>query len=365
MQTQKTALLWSLRLTRFSLYLALACIWVSPVYAQAETEDSGPKPEKLFASNETFNISIKAPWRDIVRKSKVQDPYPASMQFTDSLGQTHDIPITVERRGITRQAVCRYPPIKLRYNKEDVKGTTFRGTDELKLVTHCNKGERWEQYFIKEYLAYRFFNLITEKSYRARPLSITYTESENDSTDGPRFGFLIEDTADLAKRNDLKKLDLARIKRNQLDQVQAGRVALFEYLISNVDFELLSGPKDDKCCHNARLIGDDSGTNIVAVPYDFDSSGFVDSHYAAPNEFLGIRSVTQRLYRGYCTHNSQMEAIRQQYIAKEADIMGLINAETRLSSRSVKNANKFIGKFFETIKSDKDFQEEIIAKCRK
>ncbi len=365
MQSQKSALLWNLCHIRFSLYLALACIWVSPVYAQAKTEDSSPKPEKLFASNETFVISIKAPWRDIVRKSKVQDPYPASMQFTDSLGQMHDIPITVERRGITRQVVCRYPPIKLRYNKEDVKGTTFRGTDELKLVTHCDKGSKWEQYYIKEYLAYRFFNQITEKSYRARPLSITYIESESDSTDGPRFGFLIEDTADLAKRNDLKKLDIVKAQRKQLDPVQAGRVALFEYLISNVDFELLSGPKGDTCCHNARLIGDDSGTNIVAVPYDFDSSGFVDAHYAAPNEFLGIRSVTQRLYRGYCTHNSQMEAIRQEYIAKEADIMGLINAETRLSSRSTKNANKFIGKFFETIRSDKDFQEEIIGKCRK
>jgi hypothetical protein len=344
--------------------LALACVWASPVHAQTK-DDSDPKPEKIFASNETFNISITAPWRDIVRKAKVQDPYPASMQFTDSLGQTHNIPITVERRGITRQVVCKYPPIKLRMNKEDVKGTPFRGQDELKLVTHCDKGEKWEQYYVKEYLAYRFFNEITEKSYRARPLAVTYVESKNNSSDDPRFGFLIEDTSDVAKRNNLSKLDIVKAKRSQLDKVQASQVALFEYLISNVDFELLSGPTDDKCCHNARLIGDDSGTNVVPVPYDFDSSGFVDAHYAVPNDFLGIRSVTQRLYRGYCVHNDTLEAARQQYIAEEADIMGLINSESRLTSRNAKTANKFVGEFFETLKSDKDFQKDIIGKCRK
>lgn len=364
MHTRKEAPFRSFSHTRFTLLLALACFWVSPVYAQTEV-DSGPKPEKLFASNETFNISITAPWRDIVRKAKVQDPYPASMQFTDSLGQAHTIPITVERRGITRQVVCKYPPIKLRMNKEDVKGTPFRGQDELKLVTHCDKGDRWEQYYVKEYLAYRFFNEITEKSYRARPLAITYVESGNNSADDPRFGFLIEDTSDLAKRNELGKLDFPTIKRSQLDSVQASQVALFEYLIANVDFEILSGPADDKCCHNARLIGDDSGKNVVAVPYDFDSSGFVDAHYAVPNDFLGIRAVTQRLYRGYCAHNDTLEAARQHYIAEEADIMGLISSESRLTARNAKVANKFVGEFFETLKSDKDFQQDIIGKCRK
>ena len=323
MHTPFKAPFWSQCLRAVSLSCALFAVSITPGFAQDDAEDEGPKPEKIFASNETFNITISAPWRDIVRKADVQDPYPASMQFTDSLGQTHDIPITVERRGITRQVVCKYPPIKLRMNKEDVKGTPFRGQDELKLVTHCDKGDRWEQYYIKEFLAYRFFNQITEKSYRARSLNITYTDSEKGSSEDPRFGFLIEDSSDVAKRNDLSKLDIPEIRTSQLDNLQASRVALFEYLISNVDFEILSGPKDDKCCHNARLIGDESGQNVVALPYDFDSSGFVDAHYAVPNDFLGIRKVTQRLYRGYCSHNDTLEQARQDSIAKEADIMAV------------------------------------------
>jgi hypothetical protein len=365
MNTQNRTPFRSLCRVGFIQFFALVCFGAGPVYSQDAAEDTGPKPEKIFASNETFTISITAPWKDIIRKTKVTDPYPATMQFTDSLGQTHTLPLTVERRGLTRQAVCKHPPIKLRMNKEDMKGTPFRGQDELKLVTHCDKGDKWEQYYVKEYLAYRFFNEITEKSFRARPLAITYIEADNNKADGPRFGFLIEDIADVAERNNLSKLGIPEIKRSQLDMVQASQLALFEYMIANVDFEVLSGPQDDKCCHNARLIGDDSGNNVVALPYDFDSGGFVDAHYAVPNDFLGIRAVTQRLYRGYCIHNDTMEAARQQYIAEEADIMGLISSESRLTERTAKTANKFIGEFFETIKSDADFQKHIIGKCRK
>lgn len=369
MQTRTSTPSWSAKLNRSNFLAAvicsLACLLANPVLAQGGEEDTGPKPEKLFENNETFTISISAPWRDIVRNAKVQDPYPATMQFTDSLGKTHSLPLTIERRGITRQVVCKYPPIKLRMNKEDMKGTTFRGQDELKLVTHCDKGERWEQYYVKEYLTYRFFNEITEKSFRARPLSITYVDSENNSVDDPRFGFFIEDISDVAKRNELKKEDDAEIKRSRLDNLHASRVALFEYMIANVDFELLSGPKDDKCCHNARLIGTEDGSVVSPIPYDFDSSGFVDAHYAMPNEFLGIRSVTQRLYRGLCSHNDTLEEARQEYIAKEAAIMGLVNNETRLTARTSKTANKFLGAFFETIKDDAEYQKKIIGKCRK
>ena len=79
MQTRINAPSRSVRITRLCLFLILGWCWTSPVYSQSVEEDSGPKPEKPFESNETFNITITAPWKDIVRKVKVKDPYPASM----------------------------------------------------------------------------------------------------------------------------------------------------------------------------------------------------------------------------------------------------------------------------------------------
>ena len=69
---------------------------------------------------------------------------------------------------------------------------------------------------------------------------------------------------------------------------------LFQYLIGNTDFSPLSSIEGD-CCHNAKLIGEESLEPVHPVPYDFDSSGWVDRALRrAPPEQLPIREVTQR-----------------------------------------------------------------------
>ena len=323
------------------------------------------KPEKLFSSTATLDVTLSLPWRDIVKDKSNQDPYPATIEFTDSLGRQQSLPLTVERRGLTRQTVCTYPPIKLKFEKETVKGTTFRGEKSIKMVTHCDKGDRWEQYYIKEMLAYLMYNLITERSFRVRPLSIKYVDSDTGKREPPRFAFLIEDIDDVAKRNDLEKLDIEEINPAQLERMDASRFALFQYMIANVDWSALSGPDPGKCCHNAKLIGLQPSRDVYAVPYDFDSSGMVDAHYAAPNEKLPIKRVTQRLYRGFCMHNDTLEAAKQQFLSQEQAIYGIVNGESLLKSRSNKNLLKFLGEFFETLRDPGEFQSQIIAKCRK
>lgn len=337
-----------------------------PVQAQDAAEVSGKsKPEKLFASAQTLAITLHAPWRDIVQREKNINPYPATIEFSDGLGQSHSIPVTVGRRGITRQVVCKFPPIRLRFDKEAVKGTVFAGQESLKLVTHCDKGDRWEQYYLKEMLAYYMYNLMTERSFRVRPLAVTYIDSENNATDKPRFAFLVEDDSDVAKRNGLKKLDIKRISPNQLDSLETSRMVLFQYMIGNVDWSILKGPGVELCCHNAKLIGLDPGSKIYAIPYDFDASGLVDAHYAAPNAGLPIGDVTQRLYRGFCGHNPTLETARQEYLAKEQAIYEVLKSESRLNARNVKVALRYLGEFFDILRDENKFNKNIIQRCRR
>jgi len=341
--------------------------WAIGAHAQEQSElGDKSKKEKLFTSDETLAVTLSAPWREIVRNKKNQHPYPATIEFTDSDGQKRSIPLTVQRRGLTRQSVCTFPPIRLRFEKDAVKGTIFRGQKSLKMVTHCNdRGDRWEQYYVKEMLAYRMYNLITERSFRVRPLSITYVDSERNSADDPRFAFLIEDDSDVAKRNKLKKFDIRRVPPNRLESLDASRLALFQFMIGNVDYSALKGPGAEDCCHNAKLIGPEDGSELYAVPYDFDVSGLVNAHYAVPNAGLPIRKVTDRLYRGYCVHNSTLEAARQEFLANEQAIYGLVTAESRLNSRIEKLALNYLEDFFDILKNDKEFDEEVIQKCRR
>ena len=331
-----------------------------------ESAQEAAKPAKLFSSSETLSVKMTAPWQEIMNKDSYQGTYPAKVEFTDNLGNTRALDMTVERRGITRQVVCKFPPIKLRFEKEVIKGTTFRGQKSLKMVTHCNKGKIFVQYYLLEMLAYQMYNLITDFSFRVRPLSVTYADSKKGRSQDPVFAFLIEDDSDMAKRNGQKKLKIGKIPRSKLDSEEASNMALFQYMISNLDWAALSGPEPDECCHNSKLVGLDPKTDpIYAVPYDFDSSGLVNAKYAGPPAGLPVQKVTQRLYRGFCVHNPSMADARQRFLDHEQAIYDLINNEALLSNASKNKALKFIGKFFDILKDDADYQKNIIGKCRK
>lgn len=350
----------------FNLCIVLALFLLISSVHGAEKEDSTPKPAKLFTSSEPISVTISAPWQDIERKERYQGTYPATIEFTDELGNPTSLNLTVERRGRTRQAVCRFPPIKLRFDKTEVKGSSFRGQKSVKMVTHCQTSSRYEQLYVMEMLTYKMFNIITDFSFRVRPLSVTYVDTENGRQLDPKFAFLIEDDSDVAKRNGQKKLKIPKTTKDQLDSETSTNFTLFQYMISNLDWSAITGPDKDKCCHNAKLIGQDPVKDpVYPVPYDFDAAGLINAPYASPPSNLPVRTVTQRLYRGFCTHNETMENSRQRFLSNEQALLDVIRDEPLLNSSTSKKALKFLDEFFDTLKDDQDFQKKIIAKCRK
>jgi len=351
---------------------ALLCL-LSPSFAAAqdpaaEDEDDGsPKPAKLFDLEDTFAVTIKAPWNDIERDERNQDPYPATIEYTDELGNAVSLPLTVERRGIKRQEVCDFPPIKLVFDKETVKGTTFRGQKSIKMVTHCKKASKYEQYYIVEMLIYGMYRQLTDYSFRVRPLSVTYYDSERDRADDPKFAFLIEDDSDVAKRHDMKKLRIPRANHTQFEPHLTSIFGLFQYMIGNVDWAAVRGPDPEECCHNVKLIAKEpreEGDWIYPVPYDFDSAGLVDAEYAAPPDGLPIRKVTQRLYRGFCWQDDTLDEARDLFVEKKGAILGVIASESRLDSRSRRDVEDFIADFYEIIGDPKKFEKEVRSECR-
>jgi hypothetical protein len=117
--------------------------------------------------------------------------------------------------------------------------------------------------------------------------------------------------------------------------------------------------------HNAKLIQLDDSKKYIPLTYDFDMAGFVNAPYAVPNETLGIASVRDRLYRGFCRPEEVMQAIRKEYIDKEKDIMGVIKRyESSFEPKEFNNIMKYMDEFFATFKSDAKFKAQIIDKCR-
>ena len=61
-----------------------------------------------------------------------------------------------------------HPPLFVSFGDETARGTLFEGQTMLPLTTHCRDSSSYEQYVLKEYLAYRIYNLLTDKSLRVR-----------------------------------------------------------------------------------------------------------------------------------------------------------------------------------------------------
>lgn len=350
-----------------SLMLAVGALLITGLPATAQEEpasEKAAKPAKIFTTNEIMNVRMEGPWRTIERNKDKDDVWEGMFRYQDAGGQEIAIPIAITTRGITRKRVCDFPPLRIGFDKEAAKGTAFRGAGNLKLVTHCLPKKSYWQYYITEYLSYRLYNLITPKSYRVQGLDVAYASDAEDARTNDRFAFLIEDPDDVAKRNDLLKLNINDITPSRLDPMETSRFMLFQYLVSNLDWSILGGPKD-ACCHNARLIGaSETATPLYGIPYDLDSSGLVNAHYAAPPANVKARNVRTRVYRGFCAHNESIAAALEEFRAARPAIEALFADEERLVKSQQNHVRKFIAKFYETLDSPEAVKEELIDNCR-
>lgn len=327
----------------------------------------------LFSDEAPLQLVISAPFPALVRAAKSgTNPFPATLSVMDGAGPAQTIPIQLRPRGLTRRTggYCAFPPLSLNFDKAAVKGTVFQGQKRLKLVTYCNTPADQEQRIVLEYLVYRLYNLVTPLSYRVRAADVTYRNGDREGG-LTRFGFLIEDIDDVADRNQREELEAKskQVSAAQLDPRAAGRAALLEFMVGNLDWDFLAAPGGENCCHNSRFLAakdatPQTATAVVPLPYDFDYSGFVDAPYAVVPEGLKVTSVTDRLYRGYCVSAGQMPAVIDEFRGKRAEMMAVINGDPRLNPRFRAKAARFMEGFFAVLDDPAKVDAQIVKKCR-
>jgi hypothetical protein len=334
--------------------------------AQDTPAEAQPKPPKLFESNEILSITLRGPWRRLESNKSSDETFPGSLEYTELSGEQRSMEIGITTRGLTRRdRVCDFPPLKLWFDKDQNKGTQFRGQGSLKMVTHCQTASRWEQYYVKEYLSYRIFNLVTPLSFRVRPLTVEYVETEGNAETITRFGFLIEDIDDVAERNGFEELEVPRITAGRLDPVAAANVALFQYLIGNLDWSIIGGHDPVECCHNSKLVGaGPEDSPAYPIPYDLDITGLVNPHYGLPPDNLSVRNIRQRLYRGFCMYNDRIPEALERLRALRGEIIELFENEPRLEKRYRQAAIRYLEGFYDDLDKPSRVEKLLIDKCR-
>lgn len=329
----------------------------------AAAADAPPWP--LFETHDVLEVRIEAPLETLMDERNDTEYLPGTFAWTDATGVERVLDLEVRARGHYRRQkdVCDVPPIRLNFKKKQVAGTEFAGQDKLKLVTHCqNRRDQYEQYVLKEYLAYRIFNVLTDRSFRARLLRVTYVDTDGENETNTHHGILLEDDDLLAERLEAQVLEVPYTSVSELDPAYAALVSVFEYMIGNTDFSLIRGAKDEDCCHNIVLFAKESGGHL-AIPYDFDFSGLVDAPYAEPNPKLRIKRVTQRLYRGPCEYNADVDAALASTREHRAAILEMVASLEGLDEGSRERASNFLGEFYEDIADAESVEDHIVSKC--
>jgi len=340
-------------------FVTAAMLVFMSVSALAEQREA---PDPLFQNSATLEVTIEAPLTTLVRKRPKEDYLPGVFRYTKTDGTTVDLDLEIRTRGHSRHENCDYPPLRLNFKKSQTKGTLFDKQDKLKLVIHCDVAKRYEQILLKEYLAYRVLNVLTDLSFRVRLLKVKYVNTEKKKEGQVRYAFLIEHKNRLAKRHGLNDLDIARTSVSSIQADQLNLTSLFEFLIGNTDFSPIAGAPDNECCHNYVLLGKE-GSPVLAVPYDFDQSGLVDAPYAIPNPNFRLRSVRQRHYRGRCVNNGHVEASLQKLRDSSEVIYALLNEQEGLSSRTRNRLVDYIDDFYDLIDDPKAVEKKIIGSC--
>ena len=316
----------------------------------------------LFASNEPLDITLEFPLYTIIRQAEKEPVFTGTAHYTDADGQKVSLPIKLSTRGKSRLAMCRFPPLSLMIGKKDGKGTIFEGQKELKITTHCRPNATFRSYVLQEFSIYRAFNVLTDVSFRARYLNVTYQDTEKADKAIVENAFVLESAKELANRLELKRHKVPLVRASQLDPSYAALVALFQFLIGNTDWSISQGHDGANCCHNGKvysLPGADEGWQIV--PYDFDQSGIINTSYSIPAESLRIRSVRQRLYRGKCQHLSGIDgAVAMFNENRQALEAALLPQEIKKR----KSAVKYVDDFYQIINDPEKRRKSIDDRCR-
>lgn len=347
---------------------AAAALGLATVFGVFALNEPAAAQIPLFTDETPIPITIDAPFDTLVRRARTStETYPAQVSIG---GIDRAFAIEINARGLsrrTRDDFCQFPPLRLDFPEREMRGTPFERQNRLKLVTYCRPPASYSERIVLEYLAYRLFNLVTDESFRVRATDVTYRDAEGRRSEITRFGFLIEDVDDVARRNGgRRELQIpTAIAVDRLDAEDAARYALFQFMIGNLDWSLVSGPDGEDCCHNTKLIAARDGSGAATpIPYDFDFSGLVDSPYATPPPNIAVNSVTTRYYRGYCRHNDALPGVIEDFRMRRQAMQDLIAAEQRLSPSRRRTAQAFIDGFFAVLDDPGRFDRSVIRRCR-
>lgn len=343
----------------------LAEPWPEPDVVKARRVEA--EQRRLFADTDPFPFTLQADFKTISkdRNPDSKNDYPGVLTLPGPGGPAV-LHVKLRPRGHFRRraSMCSFVPLRVEFEKDEAKGTIFDGQKTLKLVTHCEGEGIYEQYVLREYAVYRVMNLLTPVSFRARLARPSYVQAKpTDAVTGgaisaskpsaARIGMFIEDESDVARRAEARVMDISHVVFKDLEPDPLSLVMTFEYMIGNTDFSIYA-------LHNVKLLRTQD-RKVYVVPYDFDLSGLVHTKYAAPTPGIGQITVRDRVYRGPCRPEAEVQSVLERFTAHKDEVFAVYDSIPGLDADSRGDAKEYLQQFFSTITKDNAVRKTFVS----
>jgi len=335
------------------------------VFAQPEAQaaENVGTTTPLFQSEEPLPIRMRYSNKNIKKETNDSTYLDQTISYQTPDGQWADLDLQMRARGNWRQENCFLTPVKFKIDKAQRENTLFDGNKELKMVLPCRNNDLGQDYVLKEFMAYKLYEVVSPYHFKTRRVTIDFTDVKGKNEKQYNLeGFVIEDISRVAKRCNAK-----RMKRNvhpqQQDDICCTQNDFFQYLIGNTDYSVAYQ-------HNEKLIFLEETNATVPVPYDFDMCGLVDASYAVVSqvgdEVLPNTDVTQRVWRGFKRPPGVYEQVRQMYLSKESEFMATVDGMkgSFRNEKEFEKARKYVQDFFEVLKDTGKFNRQIVSAAR-
>lgn len=317
---------------------------------------------ELFREHEVLSVKLSYSHKDIRRNTNDSTYIKTDLYYKSKEGLWDTLKVKLRARGNYRLKNCYFPPVKLKIKKSVAKGTIFEGNKKLKLVLPCLTQKDLNDNVVKEYIAYKLYEIISPYHFKTRMVDIDFTEIRSrKETQHELKGILIEDIDNVADRHNAKTLKRS-VHPLQQDNICSVQNDFFQYLIGNTDYSIAYQ-------HNEKLIFVPN-KKAMPVPYDFDMSGLVNASYAVvsvvQNQQLDITKVTQRMYRGFKRDEKIYQQVRKEFLDNKIKMVEIVDSfESSFDNpKEFAKTKKFVLDFFTVLVNDSKFNKEILAMAR-
>jgi hypothetical protein len=315
------------------IFLFILFIWTETTTGQVSLFD------ELHPDSVT-HIRLKTDFRKLIREKMNPVYQKGNVRFLSGPLKDRECTIQLKGRGNIRKEVCFFPPLKLKFPKSEFN------FHKLKWVNVCRSSKEMDAALFKEYLSYKLYQTLTDKSFDARLFHVEVFDPKKEDPYLSSYAFIIEPIERLSHRTTSKEYAPKVMRARVLDKYHYALTNVFEYLIANTDWSIDNS-------HNLKFLRKSDIPGVIPIPYDFDYSGFVNASYAVPHESLPIKDVLERHNKGHCFTEEEMEVIYSHVLSKKEEMLEIINTFELMDERSRTRLSNFLSKGFDDLENEK------------